>query len=213
MAAVSDVLPSPVVVCANSGPVPGVAGFTCGTPLTSVYLSSDIKNFSAGSRGIPRTLVSAAGCLATYVFVTQQRRKGRWMASARSVFPAKTRCQYSHEDSESRTVTKPKAPKNLYELLKVKPTASQDDIKKAYYNLQKVCHPDVAGDAGSDMCILLNDAYDVLSDSKKRRAYDANLDIEQPLPRVEVSSDLGPTWQFNHQRRKQQPQWTGRPFS
>ncbi|KAI3982877.1 hypothetical protein MKX01_010360 [Papaver californicum] len=39
-------------------------------------------------------------------------------------------------------------------------------------SLQKRCHPDIAGPAGHDMSIILNDAYSVLSDPSLRSAYD-----------------------------------------
>ncbi|KAJ7530131.1 hypothetical protein O6H91_15G080300 [Diphasiastrum complanatum] len=61
---------------------------------------------------------------------------------------------------------------NLYELLGIDAKASPQDIKQAYRWLQKRCHPDVAGEVGHDMAILLNEAYATLSDSQKRAAYD-----------------------------------------
>jgi DnaJ domain len=41
-------------------------------------------------------------------------------------------------------------------VLQVDDDASQDEIKAAYRQLAKVCHPDSAGDAGHNICILLN---------------------------------------------------------
>jgi curved DNA-binding protein CbpA len=38
--------------------------------------------------------------------------------------------------------------------------------------LQKRCHPDIAGPAGHDMAIILNEAYSILSDPNSRSAYD-----------------------------------------
>ena len=62
---------------------------------------------------------------------------------------------------------------DYYDLLSVPSTASDKDIKAAYRELQKLCHPDVCGEDGHEMCIILNDAYDVLSEKKSRRNYDA----------------------------------------
>jgi hypothetical protein len=36
-----------------------------------------------------------------------------------------------------------------------------DEIKKAYRSLAKECHPDYLGDEGHNICILLNEAYEV----------------------------------------------------
>lgn len=61
---------------------------------------------------------------------------------------------------------------DLYELLGLESDASQNDIRSAYRWLQKRCHPDIVGEAGHDMSILLNDAYAVLSDPNRRALYD-----------------------------------------
>ena len=64
---------------------------------------------------------------------------------------------------------------NYYSLLGVKPDASKADIKVAYYTLSKLCHPDVCGVDGNDLCALLNDAYATLRDDDVRFAYDSEL--------------------------------------
>ncbi|ERN09441.1 uncharacterized protein LOC18437594 [Amborella trichopoda] len=61
---------------------------------------------------------------------------------------------------------------DLYELLGIDSTSDQSQIKNAYRSLQKRCHPDIAGPAGHDMAIILNQAYSVLSDPCSRLAYD-----------------------------------------
>ena len=61
---------------------------------------------------------------------------------------------------------------DLYDLLGVHSSSEQRDIKSAYRSLQKRCHPDIAGPAGHDMAIILNDAYALLSDPSSRLAYD-----------------------------------------
>ncbi|CAE7439892.1 DJC76, partial [Symbiodinium sp. CCMP2456] len=63
------------------------------------------------------------------------------------------------------------APVDLYELFGTTNRADEKEIKKKYYDLQKLCHPDVAGPEGEEMCILLNDAWDLLSDEDKRKDY------------------------------------------
>ena len=41
--------------------------------------------------------------------------------------------------------------------------ATVEEIKKAYRSLAKECHPDYLGDEGHNICILLNEAYEVRS--------------------------------------------------
>ena len=61
---------------------------------------------------------------------------------------------------------------DLYDLLRIDSSSDHSQIRKAYRTLQKRCHPDIAGPAGHDMAILLNEAYAVLSDPNSRLAYD-----------------------------------------
>lgn len=61
---------------------------------------------------------------------------------------------------------------DLYDLLGIDSFCDQSQIKMAYRTLQKRCHPDIAGPAGHDMAIILNEAYSVLSDPNSRLAYD-----------------------------------------
>ena len=59
---------------------------------------------------------------------------------------------------------------NLYEILGVAKDASDDDIKKAFRKLAVKYHPDAGGDA--ETFKKISQAYDVLSDPKKRAEYD-----------------------------------------
>jgi hypothetical protein len=61
---------------------------------------------------------------------------------------------------------------DLYDLLGIDSSSQHSQIKTAYRMLQKRCHPDIAGPAGHDMAIILNEAYSILSDPNSRSAYD-----------------------------------------
>jgi molecular chaperone DnaJ len=63
---------------------------------------------------------------------------------------------------------------DLYQILEVSRTATQDEIKKAYRKLAHKFHPDKnPGDSSAeDKFKEVNGAYEVLSDEKKRQQYD-----------------------------------------
>jgi hypothetical protein len=46
-------------------------------------------------------------------------------------------------------------------LLQVDDDATAEEIKRAYRSMAKECHPDYLGDKGHNICILLNEAYEV----------------------------------------------------
>jgi curved DNA-binding protein len=63
---------------------------------------------------------------------------------------------------------------SLYDTLGVAKTATTDEIRKAYRKLARKHHPDVnPGDKAAETAFKkISAAYDVLSDDKKRKAYD-----------------------------------------
>ena len=67
---------------------------------------------------------------------------------------------------------------NYYDILKVKPNASQAQIKHAYYKLAKKYHPDINRKT-EEKFKAINIAYEVLSDKQKRQEYDNKLKEEE----------------------------------
>lgn len=63
---------------------------------------------------------------------------------------------------------------DYYEVLGLLPDASPQQIKKAYYNCMKACHPDLTGNDPevTNFCMFINEVYEVLSDPVQRMVYD-----------------------------------------
>lgn len=72
---------------------------------------------------------------------------------------------------------------NHYQLLGVRPTASKDEIKKAYHKLALKYHPDKnRASNAQDKFRAINEAYEVLKDDQKREVYD-RFDLTQTKSR------------------------------
>jgi molecular chaperone DnaJ len=65
--------------------------------------------------------------------------------------------------------------RDYYDVLGVSPDAGADEIKRAYRQLARRYHPDISGDDRAVAFKELTRAYDVLSDSSRRRQYDRAL--------------------------------------
>lgn len=74
-------------------------------------------------------------------------------------------------------------PDNYYAILGVPLDADNDTLKRAYRQLARRYHPDLAGPEGAVQMKRINRAYDVLSDPEKRLNYDTiiggNIDLRK----------------------------------
>lgn len=68
--------------------------------------------------------------------------------------------------------------KNYYLTLGIPRTASQTEIKDAYYKLAKQHHPDIAK-GNAERFKEINEAYEILSDTQKKTEYDSSLRNDQ----------------------------------
>lgn len=71
---------------------------------------------------------------------------------------------------------------SYYDILEISPSASREEIKKAYRRMVRLTHPDAGGDPAMMRRVI--EAYDTLSDTNKRYAYDRKLraDAEAQSP-------------------------------
>jgi hypothetical protein len=76
-----------------------------------------------------------------------------------------------------------------YDVLGVAVGATRADIHRAYLALARRHHPDAGGDAAAMQRV--NQAWAVLSDTTRRRRYDAEHDLRR-LPRTDVLDDDEP---------------------
>ena len=69
--------------------------------------------------------------------------------------------------------------RDLYADLRVKPTASTDEIKAAYRKLAHKTHPDRKGGSAAKFRII-QEAYETLSDPSRRSSYDFSVPSQGP---------------------------------
>jgi molecular chaperone DnaJ len=97
------------------------------------------------------------------------------------------------------------AKKDYYNILGVKKDAKADEIKKAYRRLARKHHPDVNPNdkVSEDKFKEVQEAYDVLSDDKKRKVFDRfgyyadNLDPDSPFGAAGAAGGAGPAGGFD----------------
>ena len=80
--------------------------------------------------------------------------------------------------------------KDYYKILSIDSTANAEDIKKAYRKLALKYHPDINKSAmANDNFMLINEAYQVLSNEQTRKRYDINLKYGLETPELIIKHD------------------------
>ena len=85
------------------------------------------------------------------------------------------------EKNETQPETDNEIP-NYYEILNIKPNATQNQIKKVFKRLSLAFHPDTEEDTGVDgdrKYRMIMQAYDTLKDPDKRKKYDEEIGIKK----------------------------------
>jgi hypothetical protein len=77
---------------------------------------------------------------------------------------------------------------DFYEILQVSPNAEPETISRVYRIMAARFHPDNPQTGDSERFLLLNEAYEILSDQEKRALYDnaRRVGESQPLPAFEL---------------------------
>ena len=86
---------------------------------------------------------------------------------------------------------------NYYDILEVSPSATLAEIRRSYYRLARLHHPDLNKQALDVHIKRLNLAYQVLRDPQKRAIYDEQLAEarRQEALRLQAKREAEMTWQ------------------
>jgi curved DNA-binding protein CbpA len=77
----------------------------------------------------------------------------------------------------------------LYEVLELRHDCSQQEVKAAYFRMARLLHPDKSKAHDAKLQFgSVNEAYQVLSDTDRRRAYDLSLNTPDARARAEAVS-------------------------
>lgn len=90
---------------------------------------------------------------------------------------------------------------DYYSLLQISQNATPKEIKKAYFKLAKITHPDKGGDANTFQ--IIGKAYEILSDKAKRLEYDMKRRQSFSYFRSTRFNDYPPAQPFQQQDQQQ----------
>jgi curved DNA-binding protein len=97
---------------------------------------------------------------------------------------------------------------DYYKTLGLTRAASPEDVRKAYRQLARKYHPDVSTEPDAEACFkAISEAYEVLGDANKRRAYDR---LKRPR-RTDTGHPPPPNWSRRAQASRQSPTASRRP--
>ncbi|XP_051240490.1 dnaJ homolog subfamily A member 3, mitochondrial isoform X2 [Dicentrarchus labrax] len=144
--------------------------------LTTRWLSASV---SSGHRSGRFLNVSAGHAGVSSAAIPQTHRGGTAVSLSswthrKAVTLTATRCHHGIACRSLHTSSRLANKQDFYGVLGVSRSASQKDIKKAYYQLAKKYHPDTNPDdpGAKEKFAKLAEAYEVLSDEVKRKQYD-----------------------------------------
>ena len=97
--------------------------------------------------------------------------------------------------------------RDYYRILGVEKSASEADIKKAYRKLARELHPDVTGDdpRATERFKQCTEAYEILSDTQRRKSYDLFGTKDAPPPAGPGIPDLDTLLDSVFPNRKKKP--------
>jgi ferredoxin len=91
--------------------------------------------------------------------------------TALEVLPPEARVDYALKGADIDPSLLSAAPSDFFELLGIDGEATAQDVKAAYRRLQKIAHPDIAGQAATPLAAVLNMAYNTLMDDDLRASH------------------------------------------
>ncbi|KAJ7565974.1 hypothetical protein O6H91_02G083500 [Diphasiastrum complanatum] len=141
----------------------------CGSqlPLCTIVLHHNSVPVEAHSNtGTPGAALLTNCCFVKRLRVTGQ---SRGMSALNSL-----KCRASLGGDGDFDLAGEAAVDDYYSVLGVRSDATSEEIKKAYHECMKVCHPDLSGNhpETTTFCVFVNEVYEVLSDPEQRIVYD-----------------------------------------
>ncbi|XP_068177935.1 dnaJ homolog subfamily A member 3, mitochondrial-like [Antennarius striatus] len=147
---------------------------TSASRLAPRCLSTNASSRYDGARFVNFSLRHAAGCRSKTPQTARWRKADIRSSGTNRNVTLGGLAGFGHPSQSFHTSSRFAKKKDLYEVLEVSSKASQKDIKKAYYRLAKLFHPDVNPNdpVAKEKFSQVAEAYEVLSDDVKKNEYD-----------------------------------------